>query len=245
MKHFLLLFIVQFFFLDLVGQEIISIDPNPSEKEFNVDLSDLDLELQIYTQVNNLTSDTLLLRWERFVMIKPDEWQTQVCDPNACYLPNVSTNYDLDLQIDEPVMLLPDSSISLAFYVRPNGEGGEGSFDLDLSLTSDPDNVIETATFNVRVNTLVSSTRRIDDLSGLRVFPNPASDYFELTNSDRQIDQLVVYNLLGRPVRFFSASSGRRYWLADLPDGIYLVSLVSRKEGIIKTIRISKRGFRP
>lgn len=244
MKHIILLNILFFFFLNLSGQNLISIDPNPAEAEFNVDLSDFDLDLEVHTTVKNLTSDTLLLRWERFEMTSPDEWDTQVCDPNACYLPSVNTNFDPDLQINEPVILLPDSSFELIFHFLPNGEGGEGAFDLDFSLISDPDNVIETATFKARVNALVSSISKSPDLKGVRVFPNPTADYIELTNTE-SVDQMVVYNLLGRPVRFFPVYNGRRYRLNDLPDGIYLVSLVSHRDGILKTLRVSKRSYHP
>lgn len=82
------------------------------------------------------------------------------------------------------------------------------------------------------------------DKAKLQVFPNPTSDYFELS-SNELVDQLVVYNLLGRRVRTYDAVNGTKYYLNDLPSGLYLISLLNEKEGIIKTMRLSKLTLHP
>jgi hypothetical protein len=243
MKHYLPLILTVFFLGPLAAQPILSVEPNPSEKNFQVDLSDLDLDLEVPAIVKNLSRDTLRLKWVRVVMKKPSEWSTQVCDNNFCYLPQVSTNYDARIGLREAVVLPPDSAFTLTLHVLPNGAPGEGAFDLDLSLTSDPDNVVETVVFKAKVSGLTTSLARLTRESS-RVFPNPAAEYFELSGADN-IDQIVVYNMVGRRVRAFTATPGKRYYLAGLPDGLYLVSLVSHRHGVVKTMRLSKRDMRP
>ena len=51
--------------------------------------------------------------------------------------------------------------------------------------------------------------------------------------------------MLGKRVRTFDTSFGNKYDIADLPEGIYLVSMVDANRKVVKTVRISKRGIRP
>ena len=104
-----------------------------------------------------------------------------------------------------------------------------------------PGEVLTTAVFEVSVPTAVSEVEK----AALRVFPNPATDYFMLDNQSNLVDELVVYNVLGKRVRSFPVVQGGKYNVADLPNGMYLVTLLNREEGILKTVRVSKRNYRP
>lgn len=244
MKHILLTLKFIFFLTLLSGQSLpFSVTPATVEQSFQVDLSNTDLDVELYAEVENLSDDTIRLVWNRIVMDAPDGWLTQVCDNNACYNPDVSSNYIPDLGFDEPFVLPPDSSFTLTLYVVPNGIAGAGEFDLDFSLHNDPGSVIETVVFRAEVSDLTTNVNTLS-FEDIRLFPNPTTDYIELTDT-RQIDQMVVYNVLGAPVRRFNVVDGKRYYLTGLSDGMYLVSLVSRQSGILKTLRISKRSLKP
>ena len=78
----------------------------------------------------------------------------------------------------------------------------------------------------------------------MRLYPNPATDHFGLTNSE-QVDQLILYNILGRKVKAFQVMEGIRYPVNTLPDGMYFVCLVDRRGQILKTLRLSKQSLRP
>jgi hypothetical protein len=247
MKHVLLILghLLLINILWVEAQPMLSITPNPAEQTFQVDLNDLNLDLEVYAEVKNTGSDTLHLLWTRYEMNVPQDWYTQVCDVIACYNPDVSTNYDPEHNYTEPVILLPDSSFTLIFHVLPNGTAGTGVYDLDFSMLEDPDNVFETVVFRPTVenNTTTSLSPELA-VRQIRLFPNPATEYIELTNSE-SVDQLAVYNILGRQVRKFNVVDGKRYYLTGLPNGMYLVSLVNNQKGILRTMRLSKRSFRP
>ena len=244
MKHTLLTIGHLFFLTLLYGQSLpFSVTPAAVEESFQVDLSNTDLDVELYAEVKNLSEDTIRLVWNRIVMDAPEGWLTQVCDNNACYNPDVSSNYIPDLEFDEPFELAPDSTFSLTLYVLPNGVAGTGEFDLDFSLRSEPGSVLETVMFRANISDLTTSITT-PSLEEIRLFPNPTTDYIELTDTE-DIDQLIVYNVLGAPVRRFNVMDGKRYYLSSLSDGMYLVSLVSRQSGILKTLRISKRSLRP
>ncbi len=73
----------------------------------------------------------------------------------------------------------------------------------------------------------------------VRVFPNPADSFLELNDNDR-VDEITVFNLAGRQVRNFFYTKGERYFIGDLPRGMYLVQLLDHRKKVITTQRINK-----
>ena len=74
--------------------------------------------------------------------------------------------------------------------------------------------------------------------------PNPTANAISITRNP-YVKQLYVSNILGKRVKIFNAYSNGKYDLSDLPDGIYLVSMVDSNRKVIKTVRVSKRNVRP
>lgn len=74
----------------------------------------------------------------------------------------------------------------------------------------------------------------------LRVFPNPATEYIKINDND-VVSQIAVYNLAGRRIKSFNYSDGQKYYLGDLPRGMYLVQLISADQRRLATRRISVR----
>jgi hypothetical protein len=74
----------------------------------------------------------------------------------------------------------------------------------------------------------------------IRLFPNPATEFVILYDETNNVEQLIFLNIVGKQVKQFKVSEGMRYQLGDLPDGIYLVRILSHQGNLIKTIRISK-----
>ncbi len=246
MKGKLLIFIL---FLGLpwlskAQDSLLTVSTTVVEERFEVDLSDLDLRLELKVDVSNFTEDTLELKWERWVIATQENWETQSCDNQRCYLPFVSTNYDVDAGITEPYVLPPDSTHTYILYLLPNGQEGNGHFQIDFSLITNPDSILTTIDLRAEVSSLVTSTLSLREIEDVYLFPNPATNFFRIAN-DSKVEQVIVRNILGREVRAFQAYSGASYNIFDLPQGIYLVSLIDRSDQIIKTMRMSKHRFRP
>lgn len=241
MKQFiLLLFLIIPFFAQA---QVIKVEPKTVAQDFkNQNLSDFTLQLQQYAKVTNLTKQEIRLRWTRIVIDQPLDWETQVCDNNACYIPRVSTNIDAAISFNQPMILKPDSSFNMGLYIVPNGRPGKGIFQLVLALANNPNTPIDTIKFNTTVN-FTTSTNDFQK-EDIRVFPNPAANYFEISNNDN-VDLILVYNLLGREVRSYQARGNEQYDLEGLPDGLYLVSLMDNRRSVLKTVRLNKRSFRP
>jgi len=240
MKHIILF---TFFLAFSVGQALaqLSVSPNPWVGTFEeVDLSDWWAEPIAHCKMINKSNDTLYVRWEVVTISAPDEWDFRFCDKNSCYTTGTTTNWDPANDIELPAVLAPGEEGIMDLHILPRQVAGVCEVEVRLSLISDPGNVLVTGVFQVTVPTGVDEI----SLRDLHIFPNPSSDYFALTNS-QGIHKIVMYNVVGRPVRTFEVLEGKKYYIADLPDGIYLAGLVGNNDEVLRTLRVSKRSLRP
>ncbi len=75
----------------------------------------------------------------------------------------------------------------------------------------------------------------------IQIFPNPATDYIQLSNSE-QVTRIAVINMVGRTIRIFEAIvDQKQYRISDLPRGMYLVQIIGDKNKIITTKRVKKQ----
>ena len=74
----------------------------------------------------------------------------------------------------------------------------------------------------------------------LHIYPNPATDYISLSN-DEEVDEIIIYNLVGRLIRQFKVEEGGKYRVSDLSNGMYLVRFFNDRGKLLSTQRLSKR----
>ena len=240
MHKYLLLFLFSFICLTANAQSF-EITPNPALGEANTDMPSTDPDDVVATaHISNNTSDSLFLRWERIDNTRPNEcWETAVCDVNLCYFPTVSTkDFVLPPNFEDGEMLVH------AYTGGSPGDDpttGETTIILKISNLNDPaDTLIVNYNFEVTGTAeCMTSSVSVAEREALKIFPNPASDYFQLTET-HAIEQLVVYNILGRKVATFAVNSGENYDISGFPNGVYLVGMVDQDEKIVKTIRLQK-----
>lgn len=77
--------------------------------------------------------------------------------------------------------------------------------------------------------------------AGISVFPNPATEYISVNDGGETIDQVAIFNLVGKKMKEYDYVRGETYSVADLPKGMYLVQLVDRNKRIVKTQKVDKR----
>ncbi len=77
-------------------------------------------------------------------------------------------------------------------------------------------------------------------LPGVKVFPNPATEYIQLANAD-EAAHIVLYNLVGRRVRRFAVEQNGKYFVGDLATGMYLVQVLDAHQRPVATLRLSKK----
>ena len=87
----------------------------------------------------------------------------------------------------------------------------------------------------------VQTTRSTNDID-LKVYPNPAINYIYFNNYEAKVDQVVFFNLVGRPIKQFPAAVGKNHYdLSELSRGLYLIQLMDRKGNVLSTKRLNKR----
>lgn len=244
MKQIILsLFLVFSVLAILDAQSSIIVSPNPVQETFSVDLSDQFVLTDSKAVIRNNSETQVRLKWVLEVVEAPEGWEVSVCDNNACYTPNIISNIDASIGINAPLVLMPGDTSLLDARVLPNFVGGSGKVKVHLSMSDDPDNVFLTVDYEITVQDQTTSVSEVEK-NKIRIFPNPTSDYIQLTNNSI-VDHLDIYNVVGRKVRSFQANFGGRYDISNLPNGLYLVSLMNEKEGVLKTLRLRKRSGRP
>ncbi len=76
----------------------------------------------------------------------------------------------------------------------------------------------------------------------LNIYPNPAINYIAFDNVKGLVKEVVIYNLVGRPMKRLAAIEGENHCdVSDLSKGMYLIQLLDPKGNVITTKRINKR----
>jgi len=226
MKKILLVFISILFFN--LGQAQMGFTPDPAEIGGTTEIDDVELDLII----TNNTSNNYSLLWTLRKVEMPEEWSTQVCDLNTCYDLNIDA-----CPTDRPNPLAAGASAPFIFHTWPFETKGVGTFQLNIFDESDPANILLSIPMTTEI--LTTSTLELD-IQELKIFPNPTSDYFQLSNS-KDVDKISIYNIVGKEMKTYKVEHGSSYDVTYLPVGMYLVRLYDSKNSVKKVLRLSKR----
>lgn len=220
-------FILGFFTLALSAQ--LTHKPNPLTITAPVD--SLDVKLKIYFKLDKDT--TFDIHWKLFKdsVTWQKEWQTQVCDLNLCYLDNRDSN-NPNLPNEFKV---GDNLFELHF--KPNGKFG--STLLTLVLYTDRSFTEEIYRAKINVNDYRSNVANISSPINIKVYPNPASEYFQINNGTN-IDKIKLYNMFGREIKSFYHYNNAQHEIGDLKSGMYLLKMLDDKNRLIKTVKLNK-----
>ena len=226
-KHILITLLV-FSAVALQAQRSISIEPAEVHATGNVD----DTDIEAYVTVTNTGSETLDLLWTRYEVDKPEVWWSWICDLRNCYEWNISK-----APASRVNTLEPGESMEFQVHARAFGEAGFAQIDVDLYDAADTATVLGTVKATFEAGT--TSTDEPDKLARIRLYPNPATDYFRVFQ-DSGITDIEVYSVVGKRLLHFRASRDGRYDVSRLPEGMYVVRLLEETGSVVKTVRLSK-----
>jgi len=208
----------------LLFSQTISADINPVSSTGEAG----DFEIVGKIVVTNNSSNEVDFTWVRDQSGFVDGWTSGVCDKNLCYLPQVST---------QKFNLTAGETGNMDLHLYPNDISGDGFADITVTDDNDPTNFIV-----LRYNFSVGGTSSVVDfeLGNVKAFPNPADDYFTLSDVPTGLETISMYNILGKEVKNFNAVSGANYNVSDLAAGLYLVNLTNAKGENLNTIKMHK-----
>jgi Secretion system C-terminal sorting domain len=178
--------------------------------------------------LKNTSTTTKKFTWTRTIKSMTSGWACLVCDKNLCWASTVNTPVD---QIE----LAAGATSNMDVYIRPDKKAGAAVVELKIVEVGNETNTV-TGKYNFSTTT---RTKDLKDNNSLRIYPNPTVEYFQITDNDL-VEKLVIYNIIGRQMRAYKAVEGTKYTVNDLPDGLYIIRLLSSNGATVKTVRLSK-----
>jgi hypothetical protein len=211
-----------------VGQINITIDP----PVFTLTGPNSATDLAYHVHINNNGTEAVSLFWIREVSGAPHEWLTWICDANLCYTPEVAS-----CPLNKPNVVQPGGSIEFQMHMNPKKT--DGTADYNVMVTDIDGNTLAMIDGEVCIPECATSTNNPSETK-LTVFPNPAADYFQISEL-AGLRYVELYNIVGTRIRSFDAGPQKLYYVGDLNEGIYLVRLMTGSKKVLKTVRLSVR----
>jgi hypothetical protein len=225
MKRYLLFFLFFAFLLRGYAQVSIQITPNNVSSAVNPD----SFEVRGKATIRNTSNQTKKFTWVRNIVSISNGWQALVCDNKSCWSASVSS-------APEQIELAPNGTSNMDVYIRPNNKSGNATVDIRVSeVGNDANNVTGRYVFSSS-----TSTKDPKSTNAIRIYPNPAVDFFMIVDDGDLVDKVVIYNIIGRQMRSYPVTAGSRYTINDLPDGMYIIRLQNASGSTVKTIRLNK-----
>jgi hypothetical protein len=228
MKQFLLVFFIPVALV--VNAQSFSFTPG---KVFTQNLGYNDYSFDgIY--INNLTSSTLNLSWELLSMDTVPGCFFNSCASGTCYFGIPSTG-------NFPALLPSSNGDSLGWYQVHSFTGTTSGSNTIKMRVYNKDNTSESDTITFIMN--VSNTNGLNQYSNahlINVYPNPSSDYINISGAVNQYYYLHIYNILGQKMLDTIYSSGSDpISIKNFEAGNYYIILEGQK-GIRYTGKIQK-----
>jgi hypothetical protein len=219
--------LASFFFLAFAGlmsaQASFTMVSNPAVVPAESPEPDIEAEMTI----TNLQNITKTLRWTRNVVSMTGPCQTQVCDPNLCWVPSVSTKtFQLAPNQVSPIIvhLVNSSQVQCCAIIDVHFANVDEATD---SLT---------ARF---VFDCATGTKDLIQVSDIVLFPNPTATDFTLTNAETAT-AMRIYAADGREVAYFQATPDHHYRLPEQPSGVYYIVLENKDGQKFRAIQLQK-----
>ena len=211
-----------------IAQVNFTITPNP--KVVTVPNPPTVTDVVAHAKIKNLTNQQRTFQWTRTVLDITPDCKTQICDRNNCYFAHVST---------KQFTMLAQEDSTLDVHLVSNDPAVPALccavVHLKVEEVGNPDN---TLTGIYIFEGCTSSTSTVGT-APLRLFPNPATDFFSLENAEN-VAFIRIFSMEGRVARAFEAVPGGQYPIADLPAGSYILSLQNQQAEVIGALELRK-----
>ncbi len=205
----------------------ISVSPNPLVLVGTPTQDDIKYEIYF----TNTQDTTFNIYWQ---LVKdntfPAQWATSICDLFTCYADNV------DKSSNNNPNKFTKGTHKFEFHLKPGALAANTNVTLKLFTAKNQQGEILSVPMTMSTNS--SSVKDINP-SQIKIFPNPANDYFQIGNG-QNVDRIVIYNLIGKEVKSLFHYNNAHHEINDLKSGMYVVKMFDDKGRVIKSIKLSK-----
>ena len=210
MKHLFTALLFSLAITAIQAQATFTVVANPLQVTTLPDDDDADAP----SHVINLTSETKSIRWERTVVAITAGCNTQICDPNLCYIPSVSV---------QTFTLLPNDTVLFTPHLL-NPEAQQCCAIIHVKLTNLNGAPSDTVQAVYLFNDCSVSTGSPLPLAQVRLFPNPTADVVHLDNAG-DVARVRIFTLDSGLAATLEATRDGNYSLGQLPAGAYFMVL--------------------
>jgi len=228
MVRSLLFFIILFTTFRLTAQ----FSSNPSPVLVSVQPTSAEVVTDVIFNKSGDSTYTIFWKLEKNASTFETGWEIFVCDLNLCYTAAIES-----CPPNKPNIFSVNSNL-FQFHFKPNGIAGNSI--VGVKLYADKNFTQEVYSTNINISSSTSSTKDLNNVN-IRVFPNPATEYFQITNGSA-IKKVVLYNMFGKEVKTFFHYSNAQHEISELKTGMYIVKMIDEKNKVIKSLKLNK-GF--
>ena len=187
-----------------------------------------DIELDGYgvhqIDIINETGDSLWLTWRLVENTTPDPWDVNLCDNVVCY-GVMPTSADMN-------PIAPDSAAFIRLTTYPLNNPGSGDLHFWIYETGFPQDHVS-MTFHLSSG--LSNVNGLTRIENPRIFPNPVSDYLQVSLPNDEHFNWTLFNSLGQALQVGEdMGSIFQIPMGDLNPGKYWLHLSQKKH--IKSI---------
>jgi Secretion system C-terminal sorting domain len=232
MKRLVLIYCL--FFAQILRGVSQNVTINLSPQIVNATISPDTFEVRGKAMFKNTSNSTKKFAWKRTIVAMTSGWQALVCDAKGCWNAQSSES-------SEHIDIAPNSTSVLDVNIRPNRTAGSATIEVKIYEIGNEANAV-TGRYLFTTTTTTASKESGKNNTGVRVFPNPTTDFFSIQDDYDVVERVVVYNMIGRVMKNYAtnANNNNRYTITDLPEGLYVIRLLNARGGTVKTIRLNK-----
>lgn len=178
---------------------------------------------EAYIYFDNPSGDTLRLRWRRLEVNKPDAWDIDLCDYGTCYI-GIPSNSEMSFVYDsiQPYLKL---------IVQPGQTPGTAWLWFRVYELNNEDNY-QDVYFSLYTPGVTASNEPFEPFS-VRIFPNPASDVFNITSENSEPVVCRVFDAYGRLMFENQHLLETLIPTANWPAGTYWINLGGENRQIV------------
>lgn len=164
----------------------------------------------------NLTSDSIILQWQKVSESLPADWEASVCD-------NANCNTTL-LNSGTMAPIVPGEYGLILIHITPYKNAGTAIIKYAVWDIATP-TMRDTLTYILTVNA-TSSTTEIQTKNTCSIFPNPASENIFISTEIAMDYTYLITDAVGRIIQKGDAlTTDTNISTRELPNGIYSLSI--------------------